>query len=190
MEQKNYGLRTEPFFQKQGVWFYAVVSVFLAVLVWFGLKENPIMAFGAVIGYTGFFIIDGFKRNAQEEEQKLLEKKNGRSDISKLLYLEMVDAAFSIDGVLGSFAFTLFVPVILVGNGLGAIILRQLTVSNIDKIKKYRFLKNGAMYSILFLGSIMILNSFGYEIPEWISPIITFLVVGYFYFKSKAVLTD
>jgi hypothetical protein len=190
MEQKNYGLRTEPFFQKQGVWFYAVVSVFLAVLVWFGLKENPIMAFGAVIGSTGFFIIDGFKRNAQEEEQKLLEKKNGRSDISKLLYLEMVDAAFSIDGVLGSFAFTLFVPVILVGNGLGAIILRQLTVSNIDKIKKYRFLKNGAMYSILFLGSIMILNSFGYEIPEWISPIITFLVVGYFYFKSKAVLTD
>jgi hypothetical protein len=188
MEPKNYGLRTEPFFQKQGVWFYAVVSIFLSALVWFGLKENPIMAFGAVLGSTGFFIIDGFKRNAQEEEQKLLTEKTKRSEVAKILYLEMVDAAFSIDGVLGSFAFTLLVPVILVGNGLGAIILRQLTVSNIEKIKQYRYLKNGAMYSILFLGMVMILNSFGYHIPEWISPVITFLIVGYFYFKSRAVM--
>ncbi len=188
MEPKNYGLRTEPFFQKQGVWFYAVVSIFLAVLVWFGLKENPIMAFGAVIGSTGFFLIDGFKQNAQEAERMLLQGKSGHSDISKILYLEMVDAAFSIDGVLGSFAFTLFVPLILVGNGLGAIVLRQLTVSNIEKIKQYRYLKNGAMYSILFLGMIMIMNSFGYHIPEWISPVITFIVVGYFFFKSKAAM--
>ncbi|MEO6508766.1 MAG: DUF475 domain-containing protein, partial [Patescibacteria group bacterium] len=188
MEPKNYGLRTEPFFQKQSVWFYAVVSILLAVLVWFGLKENPLMAFGAVMGSTGFFIIDGFKQNAQEEEQKLIEGKSGRSDISKIFYLEMVDAAFSIDGVLGAFAFTLFVPIILVGNGLGAIVLRQLTVSNIDKIREYRFLKNGAMYSVLFLGSIMILNSFGYHIPEWLSPIITFIIVGYFFFKSKNAL--
>lgn len=186
MEPKNYGLRTEEFFQKQSVWFYAVVSIFLAILVWFGLKENPLMAFGAVMGSTGFFIIDGFKQNAQEEEKKLIEGKSGRSDISKILYLEMVDAAFSIDGVLGAFAFTLSVPLILIGNGLGAIVLRQLTVSNIDKIKQYRFLKNGAMYSILCLGMIMVLNSFGYHIPEWFSPIITFIIVGYFFFKSKA----
>jgi hypothetical protein len=144
------------------------------------------MAFGAVMGSTGFFIIDGFKQNAQEEEKKLIEGKSGRSDISKILYLEMVDAAFSIDGVLGAFAFTLSVPLILIGNGLGAIVLRQLTVSNIDKIKQYRFLKNGAMYSILCLGMIMVLNSFGYHIPEWFSPIITFIIVGYFFFKSKA----
>jgi hypothetical protein len=185
MEPKNYGLRTEPFFQKQGVWFYAVVSIFLAILVWFGIQIDPLMAFGAVIGSTSFFIIDGFKENAQEQEQKLLEGKVGKSDISKILYLEMVDAAFSIDGVLGAFAFTLFVPVILIGNGLGAIILRQLTVGNIDKIKQYRYLKNGAMYSILCLGMVMILNSFGFHIEEWLSPVITFVIVGYFFFKSK-----
>jgi hypothetical protein len=188
MEPKNYGLRTEPFFQKQGVWFYAVVSIFLAILVWFSIDLNPFMAFGAVIGSTGFFIIDGFKENAQEAEQKLLSGKNHTSDVAKVLYLEMVDAAFSIDGVLGSFAFTLFVPIILVGNGLGAIVLRQLTVSNIEKIKKYRYLKNGAMYSILFLGMIMILNSFGIHIPEWISPILTIGIVGYFFFKSREAL--
>ena len=70
----------------------------------------------------------------------------GRSDWSKILYLEAIDTTFSIDGVLGVFAFTLSIPLILIGNGVGAIVLRQLTVSNIDRIKKYAYLKNGAMY--------------------------------------------
>jgi len=99
--------------------------------------------------------------------------------------LEVIDASFSIDGVLGAFAFTLSVPLILIGNGLGAVILRQLTVSNIDRIKRYVFLKNGAMYSIFFLSIIMLLDSFGIKIPSFVSPIITFGVVGYFFAKSK-----
>jgi len=92
---------------------------------------------------------------------------------------------FSIDGVLGSFAFTFFVPLILLGNGLGALVLRQVTVSNIERIKKYLYIKNGAMYSILFLGSVMVLDSFGFHIPFWFSPTMTFLIVGYFYLKSN-----
>ena len=110
------------------------------------------------------------------------------SDISKILYLEVIDASFSIDGVLGAFAFTLSVPLILIGNGLGAVILRQLTVGNIKRIKKYVYLKNGAMYAILFLGSIMLLDSFGFHIPAFVSPIVTFLAIGYFFIKSKRVL--
>src|SRR3989338_5222609 len=50
LEQKNYGLRGERFFHRQGVWFYAVVSVLLAGIVWISIKVNPWMAFGAVIG--------------------------------------------------------------------------------------------------------------------------------------------
>lgn len=183
IEQKNYGLVTERFFQKQGVWFYAVVSVILALIVWFSIHINPLVAFGAVIGSTAFFIIHGFRQNAEEQEKNLLDKK--RSDISKILYLEVIDSTFSIDGVLGAFAFTLSVPLILIGNGLGAFILRQLTVGNIELIKKYRYLKNGAMYSILALGLIMILDGFGYHIPSWLSPLITFSIVGYFFYKSK-----
>jgi hypothetical protein len=45
------------------------------------------------------------------------------------------------------------------------------------------------MYSILFLGIIMLLDSFGFEIPAWVSPIITFSVVGYFYLKSKKIIS-
>ncbi len=182
LEPKKFGLPTEKFFFKQGVWFYAVASIVLAAIVWFALKQNPLMAFGAVVGSTAFFITHGFKENAEESEKALLEKK--RSDISKILYLEVIDATFSIDGVLGAFAFTLSVPLILIGNGLGAIIVRQLTVGNIKHVKKYAYLKNGAMYSVLFLGLIMVLDSFNFHIPQWLSPAITFLIVGYFFIKS------
>ena len=183
LEEKKYGLKGEQFIHKQGVWFYAVVSILLAAIVWFALHANPLMAFGAVVGSTVFFITHGFKQNAESQEKQLLS--GTKSDLSKILYLEAIDASFSIDGVLGAFAFTFSIPLILLGNGLGAIILRQLTISNIDRIKKYVYLKNGAMYAIFFLGTIMVLESFGFHIPSYVSPLATFLSIGYFFFKSK-----
>jgi len=183
LEEKNYGLIGEKLFAKGGVWFFAVVSVLLAVIVWFALKSSPMLAFGAVVGSTAFFITHGFKQNAEASEQKML-KGSGLSDISKIMYLEIIDATFSVDGVLGAFAFTLSVPLILIGNGLGAYVVRQVTVGNIDRIKKFKYLKNGAMYSILFLGVIMLADSFGFEIPSYVSPLMTFAVVGYFFLKS------
>jgi hypothetical protein len=184
LETKNFGLWGERFFYRNGVWFYSVVSVLLAVIVWLALKENSLMAFGAVVGSTAFFITHGFKQNAEHREKDLADNKS-LSDMSKILYLEVIDATFSIDGVLGAFAFTLSVPLILVGNGLGAWVVRQVTMGNIENIKKYLYLKNGAMYSILFLGSIMLLDSFGFHIPSWLSPVVTFAVVGYFFYRSK-----
>jgi hypothetical protein len=185
LEPKNYGLKGEKFFHSQGVWFYAVVSVLLAAIVWFALKENPVMAFGAVIGSTAFFITHGFKENAEKSEESLLSARSNLSDISKILYLEVIDATFSIDGVLGAFAFTMSVPLILVGNGLGAFVVRQITVGNVERIKKYRYLKNGAMYSILALGIVMLADSFGVPVPQWVSPFVTFVAVGYFFWRSK-----
>ncbi len=183
LEPKNFGLFGEKFFQAQGVWFYAIVSILLTGIVWLAMQENPMMAFGAVVGSTAFFITHGFKQNAEQKEKDLM--KQHLSDVNKILYLEAIDATFSIDGVLGAFAFTLAVPLILIGNGIGAIVVRQITVGNIDRIKKYVFLKNGAMYSILFLGLIMLGEAFGLHIPQWVAPIITFAAVGYFFHKSK-----
>lgn len=186
MEPKNYGLKGERFFQSQGVWFYAVVSIILSLVVWFALQINSLMAFGAVVGSTAFFITHGFKQNAELAESKLTQ--GHLSDMSKILYLEVIDATFSIDGVLGAFAFTLSVPIILLGNGLGAIVVRQLTIGNIERIKKYVFLKNGAMYSVLFLGLIMLMDGFGVHVPKWLSPLLTFAIVGYFFYKSRRVI--
>jgi len=183
IEPKNYGLMGERFFHSQSAWFFAIASVLLMVIVWFALKENPMMAFGAVVGSTAFFITHGFKENAEQNEKKLMG--SGLTDLSKIFYLEIIDTTFSIDGVLGAFAFTLSVPLIIAGNGFGAVVVRQLTISNIDRIKKYLFLKNGAMYSILFLGTIMILHGFGFHIPSWLSPVTTIAVVAYFFIKSR-----
>jgi hypothetical protein len=184
IETKNYGLKGEKFFYRHGVWFFAVVSIILSIVTWFSIKQNPYMAFGAVLGSTAFFIVHGFRQNAELREKDLIGN-TSLTDWSKIMYLEVIDATFSIDGVVGAFAFTLSVPLILIGNGVGALMVRNLTVSNIDRIKKYLYLKNGAMYSIFFLGMIMILDSFQVNIPNWISPVITIFIVGYFFYKSR-----
>ncbi|MDD5129952.1 MAG: DUF475 domain-containing protein [Candidatus Omnitrophica bacterium] len=183
LEEKNFGLPTEKFFYVNGFWFYAVASLILCAIVWFALQKHPLMAFGAVVGSSAFFITHGFKSSAEEKEKQLVS--SSASDVSKILYLEVIDTTFSIDGVLGAFAFTFSIPLILVGNGLGALVVRQLTAGNIERVKKYIYLKNGAMYSVLFLGVFMILKSFGIYIPEWASPVLTFGVVGFFFFKSR-----
>jgi hypothetical protein len=188
MEPKHYGLRGEHFFYRHGVWFYAVVSVILAAVVWLALQEDPMMAFGAVVGSTAFFITHGFKAQAEEGEKELVNQKGNLSDMSKLLYLEAIDATFSIDGVLGAFAFTFSVPLILIGNSFGAIVVRQLTISSVERIKRYKYLKNGAMYSVFSLGTIMLIDSFGVHVPEWMAPAITLLVVSFFFWKSHVVL--
>lgn len=189
LEDKKLGLpRAERYFMKKGVWFYACVSILLTIITWFALQESNLMGFGAVVGSTLFFITHGFKQNAEEHEKKLLGSGTVQSDLSKLFFLEIIDTTFSIDGVLGAFAFTLSIPLILLGNGLGAVLVRELTIHNIERIKKYVYLKNGAMYSILVLGVIMILHSFGAHVPEYVSPLATFIIIGYFFWKSKVEL--
>ena len=184
VESKSYGLKGERFLHSQASWFFAVVSIILTGLVWFGLQVNPLMAFGIVVGSTVFFITHGFKEQAEKGEEKLM--KSTSSDVSKILYLEVIDATFSIDGVLGAFAFTLSVPLIILGNGLGALVLRKLTMGNVENIKKYIYLKNGAMYSIFALGLIMVSDAFGVEFPNYVSPLVTMAIVGYFFYASVA----
>lgn len=188
LEPKTFGLPTERFFLENGLWFYATVSIFLTGIVWYAIKVDPILAFGAVVGSSAFFIVHGFKENAEKVERDL-KGESHRSDMSKILYLQLIDTAFSIDGVLGAFAFTLSVPLILIGNGIGALVVRWMTVANMEHIQKYVFLKHGAMYSLLFLGGIMILHGFGVHIPEYVSPVVTFIVIGYFFLKSKRHIT-
>lgn len=183
LEEKNFGLPGERFFVNKGLWFYAVASVILVVLVWFGINTNDFVAFGTVVGSSAFFITHGFKQQAERAEASL--KSSVKSDFSKILYLEIIDATFSIDGVLGAFAFTLSVPLILIGNGIGAFVLRTLTIRNIDSIRKYLYLKNGAMYSIAGLGGAMLVHAFGGHIPVWFTPVLTIVVVGFFFIKSK-----
>lgn len=187
LETKHYGIVGEAYIQKKGVWFYAIVSILLTSIVWFSIQISPLVAFGATVGSSIFFITHGFRQNAEQKEKEMLGSKS-MSDVSKILYLEVIDASFSIDGVIGAFAFTFSILFILIGNGIGAIAVRQITVRNIENVKKYMYLKNGAMYSIAVLGAIMVANSFRLHIPEWLSPIATITILGYFFMKSRNTL--
>lgn len=170
--------------QRYSFWFYSFASVILVFFVWATISPNPIVALGAVIGSSAFFITTGFKENAAKREQELKSSRR-LTDISKIIYLEIIDATFSVDGVLGAFAFTISVPLILIGNGIGAFFIRYVTVHGIVAVKKYLYLKNGAMYSIGALGIIMMFESLGMEVRAWVSPLVTFLIIGWFFYLSK-----
>lgn len=183
MEKKEYAFFLEKHIHENlGVWFYASASILLLVVVWLAMKSSAAVAFGAVVGSTAFFITHGFKQNAEEAEKKMM---SGRmSDVSKIVYLEVLDTTFSVDGVLGAFAFTVSIPLILLGNGLGALVVRYVTIHGIKWVKRYRFLKNGAMYSIAVLGVVMLLEGLGHHIYTWVPSAATFLVVGTFFWLS------
>lgn len=183
LEQKNFALAIEKYISRQGAWFYPVVSLILAAVIWVAIKKDPMMAFAASLGASAFFITHGFKDHAARVELEMKDNKD-MSDISKLIYLEILDATFSIDGVIGAFAFTMSVPIIILGNGLGAIVVRELTIKGVDRIRYFPFLKNGAMYSIFFLGIVMLTDSFGAHVPHYIAPLITFAVIGFFLRRS------
>ncbi|NUM40612.1 MAG: DUF475 domain-containing protein, partial [Leptospiraceae bacterium] len=182
LEEKKYAFLVEGFIHRQGVWFYALASIITTSVVYLSLKQNPILALAATIGVSAFFITDGFKKNAEEKEKQLLDP--SMSAWSKIVYLEVLDASFSIDGVIGAFAFTMSIPLIILGNGLGAFVVREMTIRGIGFITKFEFLKNGAMYAIGVLGSVMISEAFGAEYPFWFSPAIMALLLGLFLFLS------
>ena len=186
LDHKEFGLSIERFFNKRGLWFFTFASILLTLIIWLAIRKDPWLAFAASVGSSLFFITHGFRQHAEEVEVRM-QKNSHLSDISKLIYLEVLDATFSIDGVVGAFAFTMSVPLIILGNGLGAIVVRQLTIKGVDKIRNYPYLKNGAMYSIFFLGLIMVLEGFHVKVPEYAAPLITFVVIGYFFFKSLSV---
>ena len=172
VEEKKYAFLVEQFIHRQSVWFYAISAVFLTVVTYYAVLANPWMAMSAQVGATAFFITEGFRKNAEEAEERL--HGPNLSAWSKLLYLEVLDASFSIDGVIGAFAFTMSVPLILIGNGIGAIVVRQVTIMGVDVVSQYAYLKNGAMYSIGMLGVIMIADAFGWHFPFWFAPLATF----------------
>lgn len=86
------------------------------------------------------------------------------------LRLEILDASFSFDGVIGAFAITTSVLVIMAGLGAGAMWVRSMTVHLVraGTLAKYRYLEHGAHWAILFLGVVMLLKLYGVHLPEWL----------------------
>ncbi len=94
------------------------------------------------------------------------------------LYLEVLDASFSFDGVLGAFAMTSDVIIILIGLGIGAMFVRSLTIYMVDHqtLNRFLYLEHGAHYAIGFLGVVMLLKIF-IHVPELITGTVGIMLI-------------
>ena len=104
-----------------------------------------------------------------------------RSGLASFLYLEVLDASFSFDGVIGAFALSNNLFIIALGLGIGAMFVRSMTVMLVDKgtLAQYRFLEHGAFWAILALAAIMLLSAYeGLHIPETITGLIGAVLIG------------
>jgi hypothetical protein len=93
-----------------------------------------------------------------------------RSGLASFIYLELLDASFSLDGVIGAFALSDNIFIIMMGLGVGALFVRSITLFLVHKgsIVEYRYLEHGAYYAIFVLALIMFMKIF-WEVEEWIT---------------------
>jgi hypothetical protein len=108
-----------------------------------------------------------------------------RASIAGFLYLELLDASFSFDGVIGAFAVTTSLPLIMFGLGTGAYFVRSLTIwlVNHDKLAEYRYLAHGAYWAIGTL-SVIMFASVRYEVPDIVTGLIGAVLIGAAFISS------
>jgi hypothetical protein len=102
-----------------------------------------------------------------------------RAGLVSFLYLEVLDASFSFDGVIGAFAITKDIVIIMLGLGIGALFVRTITISLVEHgvLNQYIYLSHGAHYAIGALATIMIL-SMHTHVPEVITGLIGAVFIG------------
>ena len=140
-------------------------------------------------GIIIYLLVDGVS-SALERHAEMKEKiascsprfNFANSCFINFLYLELIDASFSLDGVLGAFALSNDVLIIAIGLSIGAMFVRSLTIMLVEKktLQEYIYLEHGAHYAIGALALIMFVSAF-YEISEIITGLIglVFIVVAF-----------
>ncbi|MFM5949688.1 MAG: DUF475 domain-containing protein [Novosphingobium sp.] len=102
-----------------------------------------------------------------------------RSGLGGFLYLNVLDASFSFDGVIGAFALSNNMIVIALGLSIGAMFVRSMTIHLVRQgtLAEYRYLEHGAFWAIIALGGIMLLSA-KYHIPETVTGLIGAVLIG------------
>ena len=123
-----------------------------------------------VSGIITYLAIDGLAEwleKRQEERAKLCADTVKCSGLVGFLYLELIDASFSLDGVLGAFAISKDILIITIGLFIGAMFVRSLTIMLVEKktLKQFLYLEHGAHWAIGVLAILMFVSTFR-EIPE------------------------
>ncbi|MFA9216603.1 MAG: DUF475 domain-containing protein [Sphingomonadaceae bacterium] len=160
------------------------VMVSLGVLLGsMGLVEEAQKLVVLVSGLWGVLVYVGVDAVSnlleKEEEGSNVGDMVKRGGIGGFLYLEVLDASFSFDGVIGAFAITTDVVIIMLGLAIGAMFVRSLTVYLVEKgtLDQFVYLEHGAHYAIGILAVIM-LASMKFHIPEIFTGLIGVAFIG------------
>ena len=102
-----------------------------------------------------------------------------KSGLGGFLYLEVLDASFSFDGVIGAFALSNNMIIIALGLSVGAMFVRSMTIHLVrtGTLAQYRYLEHGAFWAIIVLGIIMLLSA-RWHIPETITGLLGAVLIG------------
>ncbi len=172
------------------------MSVFVALIVlmisvsWATAEQASAVLIAGVWGilvYLGVQVVSGMLEGDLEEELDAQGNSTGaatsaimKGGIIGFLYLEVLDASFSFDGVIGAFAITNDVIVIMLGLAIGAMFVRSMTIFLVDKgtLDEFIYLEHGAHYAIGALAIIMLL-SVKFHVPELITGLIGIAFIGF-----------
>jgi hypothetical protein len=139
-----------------------------------------------IAGLITYLLIDGLvKLLEHEQESKQLSNAIKQGGFMSFMYLEIIDASFSFDGVMGAFAISNDVVIISIGLTIGAMFVRSLTIMLVEQktLAKYIYLEHGAHWAIGALAFIMLYSTFGH-ISEVITGLIGAGFIGASYLSS------
>lgn len=139
-----------------------------------------------IAGIITYLCIDGLAEwieRKQEEQAKLCADSLRCSGLIGFLYLELIDASFSFDGVLGAFALSQDIIIITIGLFIGAMFVRSLTIMLVEKktLKQFLYLEHGAHWAIGTLAILMFVSA-KMEVPEYITG-----TLGLFFITSSLI---
>jgi hypothetical protein len=167
-----------------------VVTLVLISAAAYGLAPDGKVATVLVAGVLGtvtYILVNGlgsFFESREEQREEAEEQVTGRANgqlalkvgkaaFASFLYLEVLDASFSFDGVVGAFAITSDPIIIALGLGIGAMFIRSLTVYLVNKgtLDEYAYLEHGALWAIGAL-AVILLVTIRFEVPEVVTGLI------------------
>jgi len=162
------------------------LGLLLVIQRWLPAEIRMDALVAGISGLILFVIVDSMDSLFEEEEQLVEEGQVGltsevlkKSGIVSFIYLEVLDASFSFDGVIGAFAITQDIIIIMLGLAIGAMFVRSLTVYLVNKgtLDDYVFLEHGAHYAIGVLAGIMLV-SMRYHISEVVTGLVGAVLVA------------
>ena len=144
------------------------------------VEEAHTFLVAGVLGIVCYIAVDavGAALELREERMKMAGQVV-RSGLGGFIYLNVLDASFSFDAVIGAFALSNNMVVIALGLSIGAMFVRSMTLMLVRQgtLGEYRYLEHGAFWAIITLGAIMLASAMT-EIPESVTGLIGAVLIA------------